>query len=681
MARRALRVTVKPAQPHIIPDAFIEGAAIIADLTLRDLIQPLAQRLQIRRQGGYCALDVFLFLLIFFTADIKGGIQNTWKHIRPVAKAIAALAGRKNLPSPSSLSRALRNADTDLFREHTGWILRDLTQTHPLLKHPQLKDYDAHEKPWQTFDLDPSSTVFYHRPLPQDDDLPQPERLAHRIATPGHTGRKRGTLLFRKNLVQHAPSGIFTHAHLSAGKGQRFIDFTRCLDSIVETCSDIGHPIQQAIARMDGEYGHVPYFTACRDRNLPFITRLNRRKLAQSTTVLRKLRKAQWSEVPDSLAGPRRFACELGVLTIHPGKQTRKPDGTRYDPINIRVVATRFKKTRAAKRGFKLESWQVELFAVDLPGSAWPAAEAITSYFARCGQENRFAQEDREIGLDRISSYHPAGQELAVLAGLCVWNLRIVRGFEAHPPPAQAPVQRLRTPSPARPSPSDWPPDPAQVSLFGEVDWKAMLRKRVGWSFDDSIGAVMCADGRPLFLTTVRGKEHSPGRTGVIFCRPKGGCQACSHRAGCLRSGSLEVSKHAEFSFPTALAERLRSRLTALRAHDVDDIEHVSTVVAPGPLEVHSSLFLPGRARQVFRERFAGGQLQIEVEAEEVPGPLLLAEDIADRQRRRKSWAQHRARYALPDNASIHITVSGVEAFTRMFSQSDAVKDGLQSSA
>ncbi len=681
MARRALRVTVKSAEPHVIPDAFIEAAALIADLANRDLIRPLALRLQIRRQGGYCALDVFIFLLIFFTTDIKGGIQNTWKHIRPVAKAMAALAGRKNLPSPSSTSRALRSADTTLFREHTGWILRDLTQSLPLLKHPALKDYDAHGNPWQTFDLDPSATVFHHRPLPQGHDLPQPDRLAHRIAVKGYTGRKRGELLFRKNLVQHAPSGIFTHAHLSTGNGQGIADFTRCLDSIVATCCDIGHPIQQAIVRMDGEHGNVPFFAACRERNLPFITRLNRRKLAQSTTILRKLRKAQWSEVPDSLAGPRRFACELGVLTIHPGKKTRKPDGTPYHPIKVRVVATRFEKKRSAKRGFKLGSWQVELFAVDLPVSAWPAAEAITSYFARCGQENRFAQEDREIGLDRISSYHPAGQELSVLAGLCVWNLRIVRGFESHPPPAESPVQRLRTPSPSMPSPSDWPPDPVVVSELCDVDWEGLLRKRVGWSFDDSIGAVVCGDGRPLFLTTVRAKEQSPGRTGVIFCRPKSGCHSCSHRVECLRSVSLDVGKHAEFSFPTALAKRLRSRLTALRAQGCDDIEHVVDVSAGGPLEVHSSLFLPGRARQVFGARFVGGQLRIAVYAEEEPGPLLLAEDIAARQRRRLTWSQHRARYALPDNASIHIIVSGVEAFTRMFSHPDAVKDGLQSSA
>ena len=38
--------------------------------------------------------------------------------------------------------------------------------------------------------------------------------------------------------------------------------------------------------------------------------------------------------------------------------------------------------------------------------------------------------------LDRLFSHHLPGQELAVLVGQLVWNLRICRGFEMDPPPA-----------------------------------------------------------------------------------------------------------------------------------------------------------------------------------------------------------------------------------------------------
>lgn len=50
-------------------------------------------------------------------------------------------------------------------------------------------------------------------------------------------------------------------------------------------------------------------------------------------------------------------------------------------------------------------------------------------------------QEDRELGLDRIFSYHPAGQQLASLVGLFVWNFSICRGLEIERPPEDLPDQ------------------------------------------------------------------------------------------------------------------------------------------------------------------------------------------------------------------------------------------------
>jgi hypothetical protein len=67
--------------------------------------------------------------------------------------------------------------------------------------------------------------------------------------------------------------------------------------------------------------------------------------------------------------------------------------------VNLRVVASIFPKTGEAKGGATLDGWQVWLFAVDLPVDAWPAPESIALHSARAGQENRFAQDDREVGL------------------------------------------------------------------------------------------------------------------------------------------------------------------------------------------------------------------------------------------------------------------------------------------
>ncbi len=222
------------------------------------------------------------------------------------------------------------------------------------------------------------------------------------------------------------------------------IDFERSLDTVVETCERLEHPLWRALVRMDGEYGNVPWFVACRERELPFVTRLNRPQLHEDPEILRRLRSAVWYRVPDSLAGPQRTATDLGTLTVPPGERTRRPDGSCYEPVRLRVVASIFPKTGEAKRGRTIAGWQVELFAVDLPPEAWPAPDAIAAYFGRVAEENRFAQEERELGLDRIISYHLPGQELSHLVGLSVWNLRLVRGFELVPPPHERPVQGLR---------------------------------------------------------------------------------------------------------------------------------------------------------------------------------------------------------------------------------------------
>ena len=351
---------------------------------------------------------------------------------------------------------------------------------------------------------------------------------------------------------------------------------------------------------------------------------------------------------------------------MQPGKQIRRPDGGDYDPLKIRIAASIFQPASGkAKRGRMLDGWQVELFAADVPASAWPAPEVVAAYFGRNGtQENRFAQEDRELGLDRIFSYHLPGQELACLIGMMVWNLRVVMGFEAEPPPAEVPATPPRVPQVDERVASSWPRDPQVVSSLGEAELSESVKKKPAWSFDAVTGTVQCAAGRVLEVTSVRKGETASGRTGVIFRRPVGGCTDCAVRSSCLRSRHADAAKHAEFSVPSAVAAAVRARLSAVRSH-----RSVPWIVPPaGAQTVSVARFLPAMARQVFAERFAQGTLWVSVERPPPPRPRprLVAADEADRQRRRKTWAQNLARYALPDTATVHITVAGTPALRRM---------------
>ena len=675
MACSSSEVTFTSVDKSRIPDKLTEGVFHLMYLRKRGMVEKLGERVRIRRQGGFCGLDVFLLLLMFYSAGATRGVRKFWEVFGPHVKRVAAVADRKSLPSPSALSRALSAVEFDLVRPVANWLLATFAGIDDLLRHPATKSYDALGKGWQAYDLDPTTSTLNQRALPEAEELPEPMRRAAETGAPGHSGRKRGDIQFRRVTVQHSGSAAWIHAHLSPGNGDVVADFALALDSIVETSERLGDPLDQVLVRMDGEYGNVPRYTACRERGLPFITRLNRPKLYEDPAILARLRLARWHLVPDSGAGPQRSAAELGTLTIKPGRCTKRPDGSPYEPVTVRIVASIFPKTGKAKRGRVIDGWQVELFAVDLPIDAWPAPDAIAAYFGRTAEENRFAQDDRELGLDRIVSYHLPGQELATLAGLSLWNIRLARGFALDTPPAEPPVQQLRQPMVDDRVPEQWPRDPVlRDILVKELGWTVMLGKRLGWTWDADAGQLLCEDGRPLTLTTVRAKEHADGRTGIIFRRPSGGCEDCDPRDGCLRTSREQASKHTEFVVPTPIADSLRDRLHLVRCGDPAGAQLIEpAATSPGPRVAIESLFLPAKARQVFQRVFLGATIHIEVKlpSPEPPGPRLVAPDVAARQRRRKTWGQNLERYRLPAGSKVHINVAAGATLRAMLGDTD----------
>lgn len=664
MARkRRMIVTYRAADPARIPESLTAGALLLADLEARGIVKEAVERLKIRRQGGYVAVDVFLVVLLYLASGLTEGLRPFWDRVRPHVKPLAALAGRKRLPSPASVSRALDSVEPELLREATPWLLVEASGIEPVLRHPSALTYDATGGDWHVFDLDPTVTTLRQRALPVGDDLPEPIRRAAETGAPGHSGRKRGDIQFRRVDVQHAGVGAFVHAHLHKGNGDEASDLDRALVAVVNVVRRLEHPLERSLVRMDGEYGNIPAFAACRERGLPFLTRLNRPKLYEDADVLARLRTATWYRVPDSGSGPTRAATDLGLLTIHPGERTKRPDGSDYEPITLRVVASAFPREGKAQRGRVVDDWQVELFAADVPADAWPAPEVVASYFGRSGQENRFAQEDREVGLDRIVSYHLPGQEFATVAGLFLSNLRIARGFELEPPPAVRPPPTLRRAQVDSRLPAGWPRDPVVTTLLQSLDWAAMLANRPGWQWDPKAAELRCPDGKPLVLTTVRAQPGSAGCTGLIFCRPHGGCETCSIRPDCLHSVRPGAAKHAEFSVPANVADALRERLALVRGKTAADpgVDLLPIDADPGLRAVIAPRFLPAAARHRFEAIFRDATLRVDVDMppSTPPRPRLVAADEAQRQQRRLTWQDRAATNALPDDAVVRLDVSG----------------------
>lgn len=706
MPRPPLSVTVQPPQTDRLPDWATPGAALLLSLLHRGRLDALERRLQIRRHGGYAASDVWLFLLYFFASALPLGLKTFWTRAARHSRTLAALAGRRSLPSPAALSRALASVQTDLLRPALPALLLEDTGADELLRHPATLTYDAQGHGWHLFDYDATATVLRQRALPAGTDFPPPLRHSRDLLA-GYAGHKRGEVQFRRATLQHAGTGLWLDARLAPGNGHRRAELPAAIDIIHRTCQVIGHPLERAILRGDGEFGWVPDLTTYREKGVSFITRLTRPTLLDQPEVRRRLLQTPWHLVPDAHSGPQRSAADLGRVTVCPGLDTVREEGQPYDPVVVRVVVSRFPRTEEAEHGRVIAGWQYELFVTDLTPEAWPAEAIVAGYFGRTGQENRFAQEDRELGLDRIFSYHLPGQELASVVGLMVWNLQIVQGFLLDRPPESVETaaeesgaidpRPVTLPPPASPVPEEIHPvdaaqlaqaEAAMVAQLEEVEWTGFLQKKPGWKWSGAEGGLVCPAGQTLVLTCVSTRSRA-GRGRLYFRTSPGECGGCERRASCLRSEKPRALKKIDITVEPAVAERLAAPLAALqqlrsrwlgehRRKRARTTVHPLAGAAVSAVEgrrraIRPSLFLPAAARRLFRATLEDLTVRVVVSEEPMraPHPLLVARSIADRQHRRQTWAQHVARYALPASATVNLTLAGGERWRACISGLD----------
>ena len=162
MARGSVQVTYKATDEARIPDSLTEGAAVLMDLRRRGTKKAVGERLRIRRQGGYSAFDVWVLLLLFFTTGASEGVRPFWDWLRPFMLQMAALAGRRKLASPSSVSRALNAVEPELLRDTSSWLLAGVSEIDQVLLHPLVQTRDACGNAWHIFDLDPTVTTLRH---------------------------------------------------------------------------------------------------------------------------------------------------------------------------------------------------------------------------------------------------------------------------------------------------------------------------------------------------------------------------------------------------------------------------------------------------------------------------------------------------------------------------------------
>lgn len=686
-----------------LPEPLGSGAVLVEELARSGVLAEAASRVRIARKVGYSAIDALVYLVYFFAGGPHlGGLRGFCEMYREWVEVLGALAGRERLMSSSALSRLLSAVDPDALAEGARWWLLEATGGLALLQNPAVLTRDAGGEGWHVFDYDPSREAYRQRALPSGALHPPALRRMTSAAAPGRAGRKRGEVVSTEGLLQHHGSGLWLDATVEVGNGDAREQFESALAAVVRTCTALNSPLNRALVRTDGEFSGVPSLSAAKAAGVAYLTRMCRYDVLNLPTVRERLNAARWERVPDAGSGPVRYAADLGEIALPPGRTTLRKDGSRYEPVIVRVVVSRFTPQNAEEygAGVLIGDEVFECFAcLGLPATRWSASAVVAAFYGRISQENRFAQLDRELQADTRWARTPGGQLLALLALLFVWNVRIVQGVHIHAPlpprqlpppvnPEDAPLlPRLPAPSMAEPnaspaalerpasdSPANEPAAQHTSPSVGEdsatdagglrelleaAGLPALVARRAGWVWDGAALAVRTADGRELRLASVERKRTS---VGLRFRDASRGPPS---------------ARRATFTMPVATAaavqqawrERDRPRRDPARTAayaGTDGPVDPSTWLArlasddtPSPGPPDWPTFLPAAARQAAVRAAAAVRVFVDVrivEPDRDPGHPLAARSRPAVRHQRRDHAERLARYAASPETRASLT-------------------------
>ncbi len=691
----SLRVSSSRRPADDLPDDLVFAIALLTALREAGVFKDAQRDFRLdRRCGASTGLDLLVFLVCLFATPGTEGIRPFYESVRRWGPQLAAFAGRRRLASSSTVSRCLDGPDPDQADALAQWLLKRSVLEPDLVHDPGVLCHDTLGEAWHLFDYDPTVTAFRRRALPEGDDLPEPRRRTDGLAVPGYPGRKRGDVQLSRATLQHAGSGLWVCGRTAPGNGSSRTDVPHALRALVTWCEHLSVDPARAVFRSDGGNAGVPALQACKDAGVRYLFRIARYQLLDDPSIRDSLRSATWEEVEDAMCGPRRYATDLGVIALVPSGNTARGDGSPWPTVATRVVVCRSVAAAGSTgAGTVRGGWRHELFATDLPDDAFPAAEVVTAYYGRCGQENRFAQEDRELGLDHIFSGNPGGQQLAVAVGLFVWNARICLGARRlvtspSPVPPTRPRDVRRLPSeqaglPPIVSSGDRPTDPVGApepeappvpapavhraslpAVLATVDWDKALRRRPGFEWDARSQTPSCPDGKPMGLRTFRVLDGS--KVSLVWRARKASCAHCPIRSSCTSSTARGYRRELGLTV-TAPDDLVTLTPPPPQAPPPPSPYRPPRGAPPGPHEVRWPTLAPAALRQASVEPFAGARARVSLELgpREAPAPTHLNLTSAQRQHRRKTWTERHEHNALPAGTKLSLQIVGGPANER----------------
>src|SRR5579864_7379445 len=180
MTSIANSVVAIQTSPQAIPSPpawFGELTMIARFLQQQGVLAAIAERVRFarRRFGRYEVID---FVAVLFGYAISGErtLEAFYQHVQPFATAFMALFGRERLPARSTLSRFLAALPPEPVEALRSLFLSDVLAS-PLVSEEQPSGlWERTEKQWQVFDIDGTREAARQRALPQNAELPAPQR-------------------------------------------------------------------------------------------------------------------------------------------------------------------------------------------------------------------------------------------------------------------------------------------------------------------------------------------------------------------------------------------------------------------------------------------------------------------------------------------------------------------------
>jgi hypothetical protein len=407
------------------PASWFAELVIMSQIWIKTgLLRKVKERVRVERgrMGTYEAIDYILILLGYGTSN-EGNLKIYFSKIRELRGALASLWEREESPSQAALSRFLEDVKEENVGEMRKIMMEDMLENG--IQGEYIGGvYDQINTRHIVFDVDATVDAARQRSVVSSADYPQVKRRRKNYGK-GYRGRKRGEVVRSRTTIQQAHTQEWLGSFGTKGNPEHFNQLEKCCWVGKEYMKAHSMQSQDAILRMDGQYGWARAAYTCQKESLGYLMRCSDYRFIEKQEVKEKIQTAIREKFYQLDTQTSREIVDCGFIEWKSGGKNPLEIKTRL----ILAISQAPKDITQIKVGKLKADKVIEMFVTNQSSQQFSAKTLLSLYFARGGFEQTFSQEESENNPDRFCSQHHWGQEFWQLICLWVWNARLRLGF------------------------------------------------------------------------------------------------------------------------------------------------------------------------------------------------------------------------------------------------------------